>query len=73
MHEFKMVAGSILSFEKLRLLEEAGLTVIPKAAIERLKKCQDEEVLIVGERPIVIRSASPNDVERINSGYVCMD
>ncbi|MBO9609182.1 MAG: hypothetical protein J7639_24725 [Paenibacillaceae bacterium] len=73
MHEIKMIAGSIISYEKLRLMDEAGLTVIPKAILEQLRNCQDEDVMILAGKAIVIRAASPGDVERISNSNACMD
>lgn len=49
----------------LRTLEKHGLTVIPKTLMDWFINLQDEDVLFLEGRPLLVSPASPNDVERV--------
>lgn len=50
----------------IRILNEQGLEVIPKALMDELRNVEEENILIIEGRAIVIKLASPNDVDRIS-------
>lgn len=63
-------ATNIIGIEGLFDLETAGLTVVPVALVDRLRDCDSEEVLHVGDKAVVIAPASDSDVERISYGFI---
>lgn len=63
-------AAGVITINKLRMLEEAGMTVVPKAWIEEIKNCESEIVLWIEGKPVIVSPASANDIERVARGII---
>lgn len=66
----RTVAERTVGPEPIEKLEQQGLTVIPKVLIDQLRELKGEEILIIEGRAILVRPASPNDVDRVHRGIV---
>jgi hypothetical protein len=72
MENVRHKAAVILSFGKLRALEDAGLAVVPIAVAEAIRS-EDGQMIQIEGRNIVIRPAAADDYDQPHKGFVCWD
>jgi hypothetical protein len=61
MNQVQMLAERAIGPGHLQILQEHGLTVVPKVMIDQLKQLQGQDILFIEGRPLLVRPVSPGE------------